>query len=51
MRSVNAENNKAIAILKAAEEGNYGVPGVVSVSIGPQQLNHITRKITADTNE
>jgi hypothetical protein len=50
MRSVNAENNKAIAILKAAE-GNYGVPGVVSVSIGPQQLNHITRKITADTNE
>jgi hypothetical protein len=32
MRTVNAGNNKAIAILKAAEEGNYGVPGVVSVS-------------------
>lgn len=26
-------NNKSIAILKAAEEGGYGVPGVVSVTI------------------
>jgi hypothetical protein len=37
MQSVNAETNKALAILKAAEEGNYGVPGVVSVSISIQE--------------
>jgi hypothetical protein len=36
MVGVNAENNKAIAILKAAEEGNYGIPGVVSVSLSLQ---------------
>jgi hypothetical protein len=26
-------NNKSIQILKKAEDGGYGVPGVVSVSI------------------
>jgi hypothetical protein len=25
------KNNRAIAMLKAAEEGGYGVPGIVSV--------------------
>lgn len=25
------ENNRSIAMLKAAEEGGYGIPGIVSV--------------------
>jgi hypothetical protein len=31
MASPHLSNNKSIQILKAAEEGGYGVPGVVSV--------------------
>jgi hypothetical protein len=35
----NLANNKSIQILKAAEEGGYGVPGVVSVSISYTSLD------------
>jgi len=53
MRSVNAENNKAIAILKAAEDGNYGIPGVVSVSLNLQHLNlaNLILKMVKTENE
>jgi fructose-bisphosphate aldolase class II len=35
------KDNKAIRMLKAAEEGGYGVIGVVSVILFPQHPHHL----------
>ena len=40
MPQAELKDNKAIAILEAAEQGNYGVPGVVSVSLLLSQASH-----------